>query len=72
MDKQLPDDFDPYEDHSVTHESIKAAADGLSIGTVVATLFGWLPQIAALASLIWTGIRIYETKTVQRWLGRSP
>jgi hypothetical protein len=72
MDKQFPDDFDPYEDHSVTHDAIKVAADGLSIGTVVATLFGWLPQIAALASLVWTAIRIYETKTVQRWLGREP
>lgn len=56
----------------MSHEHIKAAADGLSIGTVLATLFGWLPQIAALASLIWTGIRIYETRTVQRWLGREP
>jgi hypothetical protein len=26
--------------------------------------------LAALASLVWTGIRIYETKTVQGWVKR--
>jgi hypothetical protein len=38
----------------------KAAGDVISIGTVVATLAGWLPAIAALASIIYTGLRIYE------------
>lgn len=44
--------------------------DLASISTTVATIAGWLPAIAALASLIWTGIRIYETQTVQKWLGK--
>jgi hypothetical protein len=39
--------------------------DVASIGTVLATLAGWFPAIAALASVVWTLIRIYETKTVQ-------
>lgn len=55
----------------MNQEHIKTAADVGSIGTVLATLAGWLPQIAALASLVWTAIRIYETKTVQRWLGHE-
>ena len=52
-------------------EQLKHTGDALSIGTVVATLAGWLPALAALATLVWTGIRIYETKTVQRWLKGS-
>lgn len=50
------------------HETTKHILDALSIGSVMATLAGWLPAIAALASLVWTIIRIFETKTVQRWL----
>ena len=52
-------------------EQIKHTGDALSIGTVIATLAGWLPALAALATLVWTGIRIYETKTVQRFLKGS-
>lgn len=28
--------------------------------TAIATLASWLPPIAALFTIIWTGIRIYE------------
>ena len=52
-------------------ENLKACGDGLSVCTVVATLAGWLPAVAALASLIWSLIRIYETDTVQKWLGKK-
>lgn len=51
-------------------DHLKPIGDALSIGVVVATLATWLPALAALASLIWTGLRIYETKTVQAWLQR--
>ncbi len=47
------------------------AMDGLSMFTVVATIANWLPAIAALLTIIWTALRIYETKTVQRALGRD-
>jgi len=30
-----------------------------------------LPPMAALFTLVWTAIRIYETKTVQRLLGKD-
>lgn len=46
----------------------KTAADGVAIVASIGALTGWLTPIAALASLIWTCIRIYETKTVQSWL----
>ena len=51
-------------------EQLKHLGDVLSIGTVVATLAAWLPPLAALFTIIWTAIRIYETKTVQRFINR--
>jgi hypothetical protein len=45
---------------------LKHALDAASIGTALATLVGWFPHMAAGASLVWSLIRIYETKTVQR------
>jgi hypothetical protein len=50
------------------NEHTKHLLDWTSIGVVLGTLMQILPSIAALASLVWTGIRIYETKTVQEWL----
>lgn len=52
------------------HETAKNIADALSILTVVGTLINMLPSIAALISIVWSVIRIYETKTVQGWLGK--
>ena len=54
------------------HETAKNVADALSILTVIGTLIDMLPSIAALISTVWSVIRIYETKTVQRWLGKEP
>lgn len=51
-------------------EQAKAVGDVLSLGTVVSALLGWLPAIAALFTIIWTGIRIWETRTVQGWVKR--
>jgi len=53
-------------------ESTKTLVDGLSVVTVVGTIGELLPPMAALFTLVWTAIRIYETKTVQRMLGRNP
>ena len=52
------------------NETGKAIGDILSIGTVVGTIAGMLPAIAALFTIIWTSIRIYETETVQNLLRR--
>jgi len=51
-------------------EQMKAAGDVVSISTVVATIAGLLPHVAALLTVVWSVIRIYETKTVQDWLAR--
>ncbi len=47
-------------------ETAKNVVDALSVGTVVATLAGILPSIAAIFTIVWTAIRIFETETVQK------
>lgn len=49
-------------------EQIKHLFDAFSISAVVGTIIGMLPAIAAILSIVWTVIRIYETKTVQKFL----
>ena len=53
------------------NESAKHTVDALSVGTVLLSLSAWLPPIAALISIVWGLIRIYETRTVQSWLGNK-
>ena len=53
-------------------EGTKTLVDAVSVVTVVGTIGEVLPPLAALFTLVWTAIRIYETKTVQRLLGRNP
>jgi hypothetical protein len=52
-------------------EAVKHIVDALSIATVLGTLVDMLPSIAALFTIVWTAIRIYETETVQGWLGKK-
>lgn len=52
-------------------ETAKNIGDAVSVTTVVGTLAGILPSIAAIITIIWTSIRIYETDTVQRLLGNK-
>ena len=52
-------------------ESVKHFVDTASIATVVGTLTHMLPSIAALFSIVWSTIRIYETDTVQGWLKKK-
>lgn len=51
-------------------EAIKHVVDALSLVTVIGTLVDMLPSIAAIFTIVWTAIRIYETDTVQSWLGK--
>lgn len=53
------------------HETAKELVDWLAIGLSIGALVKLLPAIAAGFSIIWTAIRIYETRTVQRILGKS-
>jgi FtsH-binding integral membrane protein len=55
----------------MTNETAKAVTDAASIATVVGTLTEVLPAMAAIFTIVWTGIRIYETETVQKMFGKS-
>jgi hypothetical protein len=52
-------------------ESAKHLVDIASVATVVGTLAEMLPSIAAVFTIIWTGIRIWETDTLKRLTGRE-
>jgi hypothetical protein len=52
-------------------ESAKHVGDAVSIVTVVGTLAQVLPSIAAIFTIVWTSIRIYETETIQKLLGKT-
>lgn len=54
-----------------TVDTMKHVADGISIVTVLGTILDALPAVAALFSIIWSIIRIYETETVQKLLKRK-
>jgi hypothetical protein len=51
-------------------EASKHIVDAISIVTVLGTLAQILPAIAASFSIVWTVIRIWETKTVQTFIKR--
>lgn len=56
----------------MTHidEGAKHVLDMVSVTTVLGALMGLLPSIAALFTIVWTAIRIYETRTVQRLISK--
>lgn len=57
-----------------THD-IKVAADGAAVVGGVASFMQWLPPIVGLVSglltVVWLGIRIWETPTIQGLLRRN-
>jgi hypothetical protein len=56
----------------MSNDATKHAVDALSVLTGAGTLMDLLPAVAAIFTIIWTGIRIYETETVQKLIyGRS-
>lgn len=52
-------------------EHLKPVGDVISIGALLGSLVQLLPSIAAVLTIVWTAIRIYETDTVQRWLTKG-
>jgi hypothetical protein len=49
----------------------KTMIDVPSVFTVVGTMTDVFPAVAAIFTIIWTGIRIYETDTVRKLLGKD-
>ena len=56
--------------HEHLTEPTKHVIDGVSVATAIGTIMQILPAIAALFTIVWTAIRIYEAKTVQKLLGK--
>ena len=56
--------------HEHLSDATKHIIDGASIATAVGTMMQVLPAIAAVFTIVWTVIRIYETKTMQKLLGK--
>ena len=48
----------------------KDILDSAAIFATVGSVTDMLPPVAALFTIVWTALRIYEMKTVQRWLGK--
>lgn len=48
----------------------KTTGDFAAASLTVATIFKWLPAMAAMLTIVWTAVRIYETDTVQRIINR--
>jgi hypothetical protein len=53
------------------HEVGKQILDVLSVATVIGALVDILPSVAALFTIVWTGLRIWETDTVRKLTGRE-
>jgi len=49
-------------------ESVKETVDIVAASTGLLSLVAWLPPTASLFTIVWLGIRIFETETIQRLL----
>ena len=47
-------------------DSTKEVLDIAAASTAVMTLAAWLPPIASLFTIVWLGIMIYESDTIQQ------
>jgi len=52
-------------------EEVKSIVDAVAVTGGVASLAGWLPDVAALVTIIWLSIRIWESDTVRGIFGRK-
>jgi hypothetical protein len=49
----------------MTVEEGKEVVDVAAASTGILALAAWLPPTASLFTIVWLGIRIYESKTIQ-------
>jgi hypothetical protein len=52
-------------------EETKQAVDVMAASTGIMSLAAWLPPVASLFTIIWLGIRIYESETVQKIVNKK-
>ena len=52
-------------------DEAKDVMDVAAASTGVLTMLSWLPPIASLFTIVWLGLRIYETETVQNLINKK-
>jgi hypothetical protein len=52
-------------------ESTKEMLDVAAASTAVMSMASWLPPTASILTILWLGIRIYESNTVQSIVNRT-
>ena len=55
----------------VVQESVKETVDIVAASTGLLSLVAWLPPTASLFTIVWLGIRIYESETIQKIMGKD-
>ena len=53
------------------HDTAKAVADGAAVLTTVGVIATWLPPLASLFTIVYLGLRIWETDTVRGLTNRK-
>jgi hypothetical protein len=53
------------------HDTAKAVADGAAVLTTVGVMATWLPPLASLFTIIYLGLRIWESDTVRGLTSRK-
>ena len=53
------------------HDTAKVVADGAAVLTSVGVMATWLPPLASLFTIIYLGLRIWETDTVRKLTNRK-
>jgi hypothetical protein len=52
------------------HDTAKAVADGAAVLTTVGVMATWLPPLASLFTIVYLGLRIWESDTVREVTNR--
>ena len=52
-------------------EETKEVIDVAAASTAILTIGAWLPPVASLFTIVWLGLRIYESDTVKQLLGKK-
>jgi len=52
-------------------ETVKEVVDVAAASTGIMALAAWLPPTASLFTIVWLGIRIYESETIQKLLNKE-
>jgi|TARA_B110000971_G_scaffold85505_1_gene87733 hypothetical protein len=52
-------------------ESVKETVDIVAASTGLLSLVAWLPPTASLFTIVWLGIRIYESETIQKLVKKN-